>query len=267
MHESNPRELRLELEGFEGPLDLLLHLIRKHELDILDIPIAFVTEEYLAYIDAMEDLDLAVAGEYLVMAATLLHIKSKMLLPRPETDDDESDEDGGGDPREELVRRLLEYQRYRDAAESLGERELEGRDVFRRPSRADEYAADAGPGELVPVDLFHLLDAFRKLLDDDKVEFVHEVTPEELSLRDTINTIADHLAQTPRATLLDLVYLSAAEPTRVTIVVTFLAVLEMAKLRLVKLFQSKLSTTELFIERAVIDPEELEQKLSGLGED
>lgn len=257
-------ELRIELEGFEGPLDLLLHLIRKHELDILDIPIAFVTEEYLAYIDAMDDLDLAVAGEYLVMAATLLHIKSKMLLPRPEVEDDEAPEDGVGDPREELVRRLLEYQRYRDAAESLGGREIEGRDVFRRPSRADRIAEEAGPPDLLPVDLFHLLDAFRRLLADKPPEAVHEVTPESLSLRDTINLVADHLAAHPRATLLDLVLLNGPEPTRETIVVTFLALLEMAKLRLIKLFQSRLTSQELFVERAVIDPDEIAQKLSGL---
>src|SRR5690606_31650883 len=119
---------------FQGPLDLLLHLIRKHELDILDIPIAFVTEEYLRYLEAMDELDLAVAGEYLVMAATLLHIKSKMLLPRaPQDDEEDGVEVEDLDPREELVRRLLEYQRYRDAAERLAERALEGRDVFRRP--------------------------------------------------------------------------------------------------------------------------------------
>jgi segregation and condensation protein A len=257
--------LRIELDGFEGPLDLLLHLIRKHELDILDIPIAFVTEEYLAYLDAMGELDLAVAGEYLVMAATLLHIKSKLLLPRPPSDDDDAGEDGDVlDPREELVRRLLEYQRYRSAAEQLGERELDGRDVFRRPSRADRLAEEAGPRDLVPVDLFHLLDAFRRLLEDKPAEALHEVTPESLTLRDTINAVADYLAEHPRCTLEDLTKLSGANPGRGAIVVTFLALLEMAKLRLIKLFQSRLTSNELFIERAVIDPGELAQRLSGL---
>lgn len=257
--------LRIELDGFEGPLDLLLHLIRKHELDILDIPIAFVTEEYLAYLDAMGELDLAVAGEYLVMAATLLHIKSKLLLPRPPSDDDDAGEDGDVlDPREELVRRLLEYQRYRSAAEQLGERELDGRDVFRRPSRAERLAEEAGPRDLVPVDLFHLLDAFRRLLEDKPAEALHEVTPESLTLRDTINAVADYLADHPRCTLEDLTKLNGANPGRGAIVVTFLALLEMAKLRLIKLFQSRLTSNELFIERAVIDPGELAQRLSGL---
>lgn len=260
-------ELRLEIEGFEGPLDLLLHLIRKHELDILDIPIAFITEEYLRYLDAMDDLDLGIAGEYLVMAATLLHIKSKTLLPRPDDEDEEADGDDGVDPRQELVRRLLEYQRYRDAAAVLGERDIQGRDVFTRPSRAESYEEEAGPGELQPVDLFHLLDAFRNVLKDAPPEAVHEVTQEELRLRDTIHRIADHLAESPRASLLDLVYLSTDEPTRVTIVVTFLALLEMAKLRLVRLFQNKLTSTDLVVERAVIDPEELAQKIAGLGDE
>ncbi len=266
MTASDPTELRLQMEGFEGPLDLLLHLIQKHELDILDIPIAFITEEYLKYIDAMKDLDLGIAGEYLVMAATLLHIKSKMLLPKPELDEDDAAQDEGLDPREELVRRLLEYQRYRDVADALGSRELQGHHVFRRPSRASKHAAEAGPGELVAVDLFHLLDAFRNVVRDAKVEVLHEVTPEGMSLRDTINAIADKLQESPRVSLLDLVYLAGDEPTRSTIVVTFMAVLEMAKLRLVRLFQSRLTTTDLMIERAVIAPDELAQKLAGLGD-
>ncbi len=257
-------EFRFELGEFEGPLDLLLHLIRKHEIDVLDIPISFITEEYLRYIEAMQSLDLSVAGEYLVMAATLLHIKSKTLLPRPEVEEEEEGLEGQIDPRSELVRRLLEYQRYRDVAEHLGGRETEGNDVFRRPSRAQGYSADAGPADLVPVDLFHLMDAFRKVMEEAPPEVLHEVTEEQMSIRDAVLSIADYLADSPRATLLDLVYLSGPEPARMQIVVTFMAILEMAKLRLVRVFQTRLSTTETFIERAVIDPDELTQKIAGI---
>lgn len=260
----NAVEFRFELGEFEGPLDLLLHLIRKHEIDILDIPIAFITEEYLRYIDAMQSLDLAIAGEYLVMAATLLHIKSKTLLPRPEPED----EDGFGeleiDPRTELVRRLLEYQRYRDVAEHLADREHEGSNVFRRPSRAAMHTEEAGPADLLPVDLFHLMDAFRRIMEDAPPEAMHEIGEDQMSIRDAILGIAACLEKTPRATLLELVYLSGPEPTRMQIVVTFLAILEMAKLRLIRVFQSRLSTRETFIERAVIDPAELTQTISGI---
>ncbi|MET0344407.1 MAG: segregation/condensation protein A, partial [Polyangiales bacterium] len=128
---------RLEVASFEGPLDLLLHLIQGHELDILDLPIAFITEKYLAYLALMKTLALDVVSEYLVMAATLAHIKSKMLLPAPPADQDDDPEDQG-DPREELVRRLLEYQKYKSAAEALAGRGLAGRDVFTRGAPAEQ---------------------------------------------------------------------------------------------------------------------------------
>src|SRR6476619_950649 len=109
----DPNAFRRSIQGFEGPLDLLLHLIQDHELDILDLPIAFITEKYLEYLRSMEQLALDVVSEYLVMAATLAHIKSKMLLPAPPTDQDDDGQEEQGDPREELVRRLLEYQKYK----------------------------------------------------------------------------------------------------------------------------------------------------------
>ncbi len=258
-------ELRLQMQGFEGPLDLLLHLIRKHELDIFDIPIAFVTEEYLAYIDAMESLDLGIAGEYLVMAATLLQIKSRMLLPKPEVEEDELD-GFEEDPRELLVRRLLEYQRYKDVAESLGGRELMGRDVFRRPSRADRYRDEAGPGDLMPLDLFHLLDAFRRAVADRPAEALHEVTPESMSLKQAVSTVAEHLQARPRCTLTELLLLFSPHPTRIDIVITFLALLEMAKLRMIRLFQARLTESELIVERAVVEYDEVAQQLDGIEE-
>jgi segregation and condensation protein A len=260
------RALEVTMEGFEGPLDLLLHLIRKHEIDITNIPIAFITEEYLRYLDAMQSLDLGVAGEYLVMAATLLQIKSQMLLPQAASvDSDDGDEDGE-DPRAALVARLLEYQRYKDAAGRLGGRELMGRDVFARPSRANAYEADAGPPDLLPVSLYQLLEALNRLLTDRPAEKLHEITPAGISLRATIARIAEHLQEHPRVTLLELVYLHGPEPTRNDIVITFLALLELAKMRMVKLFQARISSNELFVERSVVDYEEVAQQLDGIEE-
>ena len=151
---------RVALPAFEGPLDLLLHLIQKHELDILDIPIGFVTEKYVEFILMMEQMNIDVAGEYLVMAATLAHIKSKMLLPTPPEDQDSTEEEEA-DPRAELVRRLLEYQKYKLAAEQLGTRSVLGRDVFVRGT--SEAVAD-GPAPLASMSLFKLLDAFEVIL-------------------------------------------------------------------------------------------------------
>jgi len=260
---SGARRLIVEVGGFEGPLDLLLHLIQKHEIDIFELPIAFITEEYLRYIEAMVEVELAIAGEYLVMAATLLHIKSRMLLPKPEVDESLDDEPSE-DPRTALVRRLLEYQRYKGAAEQLAARHLVGRDVFLRPSRAEIYRARVGPAALAPLDLYRLLDAFRHAMRERPAEAVHDVTPERLTMRETAGKIADYLSTTPRATLLELIYLIDDEPERAEIVVTFLAVLEMAKLRMVRLFQAKLTTKDLIVERAVVTTEELEQRLVGV---
>ncbi|HEY3236231.1 MAG TPA: segregation/condensation protein A, partial [Polyangiaceae bacterium] len=133
---------RVALPNFEGPLDLLLHLIQQHELDILDIPIAFVTQKYIEYISLMQELNIDLASEYLLMSATLVHIKSKMLLPTP-PGDHEDEAEVEIDPRAELVRRLLEYQKYKLAGHQLGEREILGRDVFQRvtPARTAEDAA------------------------------------------------------------------------------------------------------------------------------
>src|SRR6478736_2815222 len=152
----------VKLANFEGPLDLLLHLIRRHEVDIYDIPIALVTQQYLDYIDLMQELNLDVAGEFLVMASTLIHIKSRTLLPRPDpTQDDGAEED----PREALVRRLLEHQKYKAAAELLHDRETLRSAQFMRP---DAAVADAAGEEYEPeleVDLFSLLAAFKGVLE------------------------------------------------------------------------------------------------------
>ena len=160
------------LEGFEGPLDLLLHLIQKNELDIFNIPIALITEQYLEYLQLMKVLNLDIAGEYLLMASTLLHIKSKMLLPKSSEGEEEREED----PRAELVRRLLEYQKYKQAALELEKRPLLDRDVFIRLTPAE--AEEAPEEERIEVNLFELLEAFRKVLERVKPEGVHEVVLE-----------------------------------------------------------------------------------------
>ena len=245
--------LHLQVGEFEGPLDLLLHLIKTHEVDIFDIPISFITEKYLEYIDAMRELDLGVAGEYLVMAATLLQIKSQMLLPKPETTDAEEGDGALADPREMLVRRLLEYQRYKDAARLLTERELVDRDVFRRPSRAEEVVKELGPPELVPIELFTLLRALEELLKGKPAEVIREISPDRLTVRQQMTAIAEHLRNTPRAALLELVYLNAEEPSRLDVVITFLAILELTKLKIIRITQTSLTARDLFIERAVSD--------------
>ena len=259
-------QLELQWGTFTGPLDLLVHLVHKHQLSIEDLPVAFVTAEYLRYLDEMRRLDLAIAGEYLVMASTLLYLKSRALLPAREVELDDATEQEE-DPREALIRRLLTYQRYRDAALWLGARPLAGASVFTRPSRADRYRAQAGPAELLPLSLYQLMQVYRALGERrERPELIHEVTQEKLSLRQTVLRIVDHLQSHPRTTLMELAYAHFDEPSKEQIVMTFLALLEMAKLRMVRLFQSRLSTQALVVERAVIAPDEVHQRLEGLDE-
>ena len=222
----------VQLEKFEGPLDLLLHLIRKHELDICDIPIAVITRQYLEYIKLMKDLNLEVAGEFLVMAATLLQIKSRLLLPVDEPEEGEEEE---ADPRAQLVQRLLEYQQYKEAGQVIGARALLGREVFARggpdPLLSDIRVED-GPLE---VDLFELVDAFRALLARIPAESFHDVAPgDSLSIADCINEILSLLQERETVSFDDLV---ADEPTRERVIVTFLALLELCRLKLIRIFQ------------------------------
>jgi segregation and condensation protein A len=221
----------VRLENFEGPLDLLLHLIRKHEMDIYDIPMAEITAQYLTTIDSMKSLNLDVAGEFLLMAATLIHIKSRQLLPPAEEEFDEEDE---SDPRAELVRRLLEYQKYKDAALALDELPLLDRDVFARkfPLLVSE---EDGEQELEAIGLYELAEAFRALLQEHPQESFHEVNPEQLSVTDRVHHILFLLDGQASLSFRELF---AGPPTRPEIVVTFLAMLELVKLRLVKLLQT-----------------------------
>lgn len=227
----------VKLDAFEGPLDLLLHLIRKNEVDIYDIPISLITRQYLDYLKLMKELNLDLAGDFLVMAATLLQIKSRMLLPLPEPEEGEGDEPE--DPRAELVRRLLEYQRYRDAGLELGARELLGREVFARPCRdgcclEGVAAAEEGPLEL---DLFELAEAFRGLLARMPLARAHEVAAQEtLSIVDAINQILTKLDGHESVEFS--VLFADEEQTRERMIVTFLALLELCRIKLVKVLQN-----------------------------
>ena len=231
-------QYRLEIPkaGFEGPLDLLLHLIQQHELDILDIPVSFVTERFLAYLNVMRALTIDVASEYLVMAATLAHIKSKMLLPTVPTDQDDGlPGEEEEDPRAELVRRLLEYQKYKAAAADLAERGTLGRDVFGRGSA--EPVPD-GPAPLAELGVFSLLEAFEKILKKANIKIEHEVVFDRLTITDRINELTDKLAARRAMTFEELLLEPGRSITRFDIVITFLAILEMAKMRMMRVYQT-----------------------------
>ncbi len=228
-HSADRSTYTFRVEGFEGPLDLLLHLIQKNELEIFDIPIALVTQQYLEYLQLMKVLNLDIAGEYLLMASTLLHIKSKMLLPKSsdvEADDEE-------DPRAELVRRLLEYQKYKHAAYELDKRPLLDRDVFVRLVQAE-------PGEepeekRIEVTLFELVEAFRLVLERVKAEPVHEVVLEQLTVEDKILEILTLLENENRSMAFHRLFPDQA--SRRVIVITLLAILEMVKMKRIRIFQ------------------------------
>ena len=243
----------IELKEFAGPLDLLLHLIQKHELQILDLPIAFVTEKYLAYLNLMEELNLDIASEYLLMAATLAHIKSKMLLPSPPVDQDEGISiEEQIDPREALIKRLLEYQKYKLAAEHLGSRNVAGRDVFVRTATPPEAE---GPAPLAEIGLYKLLDAFQSVLKRAKMDLTREISAERVTIQDRIAQIT-HLLTTRKSTKFEDLFETVA--TRYELVVTFLAILEMAKMRLLRVYQAD-AAAPLHIEGAIAEVSESEQ--------
>jgi segregation and condensation protein A len=232
--ESSPDAYQVKLDSFEGPLDLLIHLIRKHEVDVYDIPIALITEQYLAYIALMQELNLDVAGEFLVMASTLIHIKSRMLLPRPDPSQDDAMVEE--DPREALVRRLLEHQKYKAAADLLHDRETLRAAQFMRP---DSRVADATGDEYEPeleVDLFSLLAAFRGVLERANRRPRMVLPPEQISIEDRIHQLLARLSETEACGFEDL--FADGDGSRPFMIVTFLALLEMIRLKLIRVFQS-----------------------------
>lgn len=230
--------LNVKLEIFEGPLDLLLHLIKKNEINIYDIPIALITQQYLEYLEMMKNLNLDIAGEFLLMAATLLHIKSKMLLPPGEEEEGEKEEEEvGEDPRAELVRRLLEYQRYKEAASELARRDLLDREVFTRKFLTAELLSspeeEIGSGELT---LFELIEALKKVIQRVSPEEFQEISVDNFSLKEKIQQIMELVWKEKS---LSFTQLFPAEAPKREIIFTFLALLELLRLRLIKAHQAE----------------------------
>jgi len=212
---------KIKLDVFEGPLDLLLFLIKKEEVDIYDIPIAKVTEQYLEYLELMKLLDLNIAGEFLVMAATLMHIKSRMLLPPEELVDQEEEE---ADPRTELVRRLLEYKKFKEVASELGKRELTERNTYTRklPETEDDKEA------FFEASLFDLISAFSTVLNKLPKEVFHEIIKDEFTVEQKIHDIFHMLIDQP---ILYFTQLFKNSKSKMEVIATFLAVLELIRLK------------------------------------
>jgi segregation and condensation protein A len=228
---------RIALPNFEGPLDLLLHLIREHRVDIFDIPIALIVEKYLEYLVRMRELNLDIAGEFLVMASTLAHLKSRMLLPRQDVAPTEAGEaavEETGDPRAELVRRLLEYQKYKDAAEQLAKQDLLGRDVFTRNVPMEEVPIPEEEVGLQEFSVLKLIEALDRVLERLTPKLQHEVVREKVSLTEAIRRLVERLRAQGACSFESLF---DEQRTRQELVITFLAILEMVKRRLLKVSQ------------------------------
>jgi len=216
---------KIRLEMFEGPLDLLLYLVKKDHLNIYDIPIAEVTEQYLKYLELMKLLDLNIAGEFLVMAATLLQIKSKMLLPVEETPEVQEEED----PRAELVRRLLEYEKFKEIAEELRKKEIEQRDIFKRPKVQINDLSAQGSGEVYfEASLFDLITAFSQALEEIPKNLFYEVIKDEFTVEEKVHQLL-HLMLVESSVSISRLFTQAKN--KIEMVVTFLAILELIKMK------------------------------------
>jgi segregation and condensation protein A len=265
---------QVALPDFEGPLDLLLHLVKKHELSILDIPIAFITDQYLAMLDLMRERNLDIAGEYLLMAATLAHLKSRELVPPdPATDADEPQAEGEEiDPRRELIARLLEYQKYKEAAAQLGGRPVMGRNVWPRGASAEDVAGILvlpGGAPLAEVPVIRLIECLESVLARARVTITHDVIVERLSLTDKIHELVDRLEREGSFTFescFAFVAQGGVAQVKHQVVVTFLALLEMTRLRLIRLAQPEVKGS-IYVTRAADDLREQAGKLSVRPED
>lgn len=223
-----PDALEIILEAFEGPLDLLLYLIRRQNLDILDIPITAITEQYIEYINMLDDAQFELAAEYLVMAAMLAEIKSRMLLPRPASDESEE-----ADPRAELVRRLQEYERFKQAAENLDELPRLGRDFALTEAFVEDRSAVRLP---VKVELREILSALKDVMSRAELFTHHHITQEPLSVRERMSRIIDQLRENP---FMKFQHLFDPEEGRMGVVVSFLALMELTREQLVALVQNE----------------------------
>lgn len=254
--ETHSGEHKVRLEIFEGPLDLLLYLIKKNEVDIYDIPVSLISSQYIEYLDLMKQLNLDIAGDFLLMAATLAHIKSQMLVPTPLPSEEEGDE---SDPRADLVRQLIEHQRFKEAAEKLLSREVLNRDVFKRERASKELIRPPESERgLVEISIFNLIDAFSKMLKKVPEDFPQEIYVERLTIKERINEIVDLLNSRPGRTMRFNELFSNAK-TKSSIIVTFLAMLEMIRLSLIRATQPEaygeimISATSFLTEEFSVD--------------
>jgi segregation and condensation protein A len=216
---------KIKLEMFEGPLDLLLYLVKKDHLNIYDIPIAKVTEQYLQYIQLMQLLDLNIAGEFLVMAATLIQIKSKMLLPAEENQVTQEEQE---DPRADLIKRLLEYEKFKEIAQNLREREVSQQEIFKRPKSENKEELSVEGEVYFEASLFDLITAFSQALEDVPKEIFYEVVKDEFTIEDKVHTIL-HMMLVENTVQLSHLFKEAKN--KIEIVVTFLAVLELIRMK------------------------------------
>lgn len=239
-------DLPVHLTNFDGPLDLLLHLIKKHEVDIYDIPIALITKQYLEYLELMIEINLDTVGEFLVMAATLIHIKSRTLLPRPDPKQDDPEED----PREALMRRLLEHQKFKAAAELLHEKEIARSAQWQRPDAVVNEVVGSAPEPEVEIDLFSLMAAFRQVLERAKKRPKVMLPPEQIPIEMRIAQLLERLSETDACGFEDLF---EDVQTRSGMVVTFLALLEMIRLKLIRVFQQASFGAIRVYKRAQVD--------------
>ncbi len=225
--ENTSEDYRVDLAVFQGPLDLLLYLIKKEEVDIYDIPIARITRQYLKYIEIMTELDLEIAGEFILMAATLIRIKTRLLLPRDEEDPDEAD------PREELIAALIEYKKYKEAGDILKDKALVEEQKYVPPSAVEKIE---GRVDLEPVTtLYDLVSAFRDVMTAKKVETVHEVVTQEVHIEDRIRYVMSYMKAVEFTTFQQLF---TDIPTKIAAVVTFIALLELVRSRRIAVYQS-----------------------------
>lgn len=226
---SHTYEIKLD-NIFEGPMDLLVHLIKKHEVDIYDIPISLITDQFLAYLEWMKSLSIEVASDFLVMAATLAHIKSRMLLPKRDNDPADEDEE---DLRLKIAGQLLEYLQMKGVAEELSQRPMLGEDVFTRHPDKSSFMIDPEE-EVVKTDLFDLISAYHKLLNKTSGKAGIRIIPERVSVKDRMREIVDIIENKGTITFIELI---PKRPERIDIVITFLAILEIVKLKLVRIVQ------------------------------
>lgn len=252
--ESEHALYQVSLQNFAGPMDLLVFLIRHHRLDVFDIPIAFICAQYQKHLEVLAELNVDVAAEFLVLAADLLHIKSRLLLPRPVDVPGEEE-----DPRADLVRRILEYQKYRQAAQALAERARLGRDVFQRDAVASEVAVETQV-PLRELGVFALVEAFDAVLRRTSVTLRHAVFLEQVSVAQRMRTLVDALAP---AAELPLTLLLGPLASRMDVVVTFLALLELARLRLISILTTPLGA--IYLSPRYRDAAEAAASLSHLG--